>query len=150
MVTSNSYCPRHVAMVIIAMEVYYSHSTSCIGHSVPFACRTANRLASRVLCHIILPSTPIAIKICRSAYAIIFLTMENMYLNFYVVMLKLYSNTSRKLSLSYFRLHVLQGIAIISKEFRDRTHLETYIFHCFLSYYDHMNGESHHPCGAII
>ena len=149
-VTSNSYCRCHVAMWTIAIEVYYSHLARCIAQTVPFALRTANRLALRVSCHIILPSTPIAIKICRSAYAIIFLTMESIYLNFRVVILKFYFNTNRKLCLSYFRSYVWHGIAIISKEFRERNHLEAYIFYCFLSYYDHMNVKSHHPCGTIM
>ena len=147
-VTSSSYCPCHVTMWTI--EVYYSHLTRCIAQTVLVALRTANRLLLRVSCHIILPSTPIAIKICRSAYAIIFLTMESNYLNFRVVILKFYFNTNRKLCLSYFRSYVWHGKAIISKEFRERNHLEAYIFYCFLSYYDHMNVKSHHPCGTII
>ena len=149
MVTSNDYCSCHVAR--IAMEVHDSHLTVCIPHSAKIAYRTVNRLASRVLyqCifprhNIIVPSTPIAIKICRSAYALITLTMENSSLNFDVVILQFYSNISRKLSLVYFRPLVWQGMKIISRQFGDKNHLETYIFHCFLSFYDHMSWKSHH------
>ena len=148
MVTSNDSCPCHVAR--IAMEARDSHLTVCIPHSAPFAYRTASRLASIVLyqCdynqNIIVPSTPIAIKICRSAYALITLSMEYSSLNFDVVILQFYSNISRKLSLVYFRPLVWQGMKIISKQFGDKNHLETYIFHCFLSYYDHMSWKSHH------
>ena len=137
------------------MEARDSHLTVCIPHSGPFAYRAASRLASIVLyqCeynqNIIMPSTPIAIKICQSAYAIISLTMENLSLNFDIVILQFYSNISRKFSLVYFRLLVWQGMKIISKQFGNKNHLETYIFHCFLSYYDHMSWKNHHPKGLF-
>ena len=132
------------------MELHDLHITVCIPHSAPLAYRTASRLASIVLyqCeynqNVIVPSKPIAIKICRSAYAVITLTMEYLSLNFNVLILQFYTNMSRKLSLLYFRPLVWQGMKIIFKQFGDKNHLETYIFHCFLSYYDHMSWISHH------
>ena len=150
-VTSNDYCPCHVAISDIAMELHDLHITVRILHSAPLAYRTVNRLASIVLYQCVIPrqniivsSTPIAIKICRSAYAIITLTVENLSLNFDVLILLFCSNISRKLSLLYFRPLVWQGMKIIFKQFGDKNHLETYIFHCFLSYYDHMSWKSHH------